>query len=166
MSNSTAVPRTPIAASDLAVICDFEQTTQANLAAKLADHDTALDAQVTDAVVSPAITTPANRKVISIAIPDAATATYAFVVSDKVQIVDVTVLKSGAGAGNTIQVQDGAGDNISDAIAAAVDKTVTRAGTLDPAHSTIAAAGSIKVVATRAAGSMLCQVVIEVIERA
>ena len=96
---------------------------------------------------------------MSIAIPDAATATYNFVVLDKCEVVDVIVRKSGAGAGNTIQVLNGV-TAMSDAIVAAVDKTITRAGTLDPAQTALAAGGTLAVTATKSAGSMLANVTV------
>jgi hypothetical protein len=87
-------------------------------------------------------------------IPDAATTTYTVTTADKIEIVDVIVRKDGAGAGNTITVKNGAGTAVSDAIAAAVDKTITRAGTIDVATNTIAAGGSFQITATKAAGTM------------
>lgn len=99
-------------------------------------------------------------------LPDAATATYRYTVPDKCEIIDVTCIKDAAGAGNTIQVKNSAGTAISDAIATAVDKTVTRAGTLDKATRVIAAAGEVQITNTRAAGSSACAVFIRAIRRA
>lgn len=94
------------------------------------------------------------------AIPDAAgDVDYDIVVADKFQVVDVVVRKSGVGAGNTVQIKNGA-TAITDAIAAAVDKAVTRAGTIDPAQETVLAAGTLRCTAHRAAGSMLAQVTV------
>lgn len=118
-----------------------------------------------NAPVSPSTLVFADSLEIPIAIPDAATATYVYKVPFKCEVVDVIVRKSGAGASNTIQVTDSADAAISDAIAAAVDKAVTRAGTLDPAKTVIAAGGTFKVVATRANGSMLAFVIVKVIKR-
>lgn len=109
---------------------------------------------------------PGMMLVVPIDIPDAATTTYSYTTKKKIEIVGVTVIKDVAGAGNTIQVTDGADAAISNAIAAAVDKTVTVQGTLDKAKRTIAAGGTFKIVATRAAGSMACQVFLTVIVRA
>jgi LysM repeat protein len=109
---------------------------------------------------------PGMLLVIPIDIPDAATTTYSYTVNEKVEIIDVEVIKDGAGAANTIKLTDGADADISNAIAAAVDKTVTRAGTLDKAKRTIAAGGTFKIVATRAAGTMAAQVFIYCIARA
>lgn len=119
-----------------------------------------------DATVSPAVTTQTGLAHISFAIPDAATTTYSLVLLDKCEIVDAIVRKSGAGAANTVQVKDGSGNAITDAMAAAVDKTITRAGTIDPATATVAAGGTIQVTATRAAGSMLANLTIVVRRRA
>lgn len=84
-------------------------------------------------------------------VPDAATGDIDIIVGDKVEVVDVIVRKDGAGAGNTYQVKNGA-TAISDAIAGAVDKTITRAGTIDTAQNVIAAGGTLRLTATRAAG--------------
>lgn len=114
------------------------------------------------ASVSPAVTSPTGLHHINIALADVATATFTYVTLDKIEIVDVICRKSGAGAANTVQIKDGAANAISNAIATDTDKTITRAGTIDPAFNTIAAAGSIQVTATRAAGSMLCNVTLVV----
>lgn len=114
---------------------------------------------------SPLVTTASALLHLDLEVPDAATQTLSYVTTNKIEIVDVIVRKSGAGAANTIQIKDGAANAISDAIAAAVDKTVTRAGTIDPAFATIAAGGTIEVTATRAAGSMLATVTLVVRNR-
>jgi hypothetical protein len=95
------------------------------------------------------------------AIPDAATADYDIVVDAKFEVFDVIVGKIGAGAGNTVQIKNGA-TAVSDAIAAAVDKTITRAGTIDRTtnNNVIAAGGTLRCTATKSAGSM--QAVVEV----
>ncbi len=110
------------------------------------------------AAISPSSTVATGLFQIEVAIPDAATATYTYVTTDAIEFVDVIVRKSAAGAANTIQLLDAASAAISDAIAAAVDKTITRAGTMDPAKTAVAAGGSFKITATRAAGSMLANV--------
>lgn len=65
----------------------------------------------------------------------------------KFEVLEVTVQCRNASANGTIKVTDGTND-ITEAIACAVDKTVTRASTIDDAYSTIAASGSLKFVAT------------------
>lgn len=97
-------------------------------------------------------------------IPDAATADYDRAIPAKFEVTDVTVLKSVAGAGNTVMVKSTAAA-ITDAIAAAVDKAVTRAGTIDRANSTIAAGGILRLTVTRAAGSSLMRVLVHGIRR-
>ena len=87
----------------------------------------------------------------------AATATFVVTSVDALELVDVIVRKSAAGAGNTVQVKNGA-NAVSDAIAAAVDKTITRAGTIDPAFNTIVAGGAFTVVNTFAAGDVKANV--------
>jgi len=120
----------------------------------------ALDDRTTDASVSPAVTSPTDLFHVSIAIPDAATTTYTYALPVAYEIVDVIVRKSGAGAGNTIQIKDGSGNAISDAIAAAVDKTVTRAGTLDVAFNPLTGLTSFQVTASKSAGTMLAAVTV------
>lgn len=94
-------------------------------------------------------------------IPDAATADYDIVVDSKFEVIDVVVGKIAAGAGNTITIKNGA-TAISDAIAAAVDKAVTRAGTIDRTtnNNVVAAGGTLRCTATKSAGSMACEVVV------
>lgn len=121
---------------------------------------------VANAGVSPAVSNSGGLVVIPVDIPDAATATYSYINSEKLEIIDVIVIKDVAGAGNTIQIKTAGGTAISDAIAAAVDKTVTRSGTLDKAQRTIAASAGFQITATRAAGSMAAQVFIHAIKRA
>lgn len=86
-------------------------------------------------------------------VPDAATGDIDIIVNEKIEVIDVLCQKKGgAGAGNTMQIKNGA-TAISDAIACAVDKTNTRAGTIDTAQSVIAAGGTLRLTATRAAGT-------------
>jgi hypothetical protein len=63
----------------------------------------------------------------------------------KFEIVDIIVQARGASTNGTMKITDGTND-ISDAITCAVDKVVSRAGTLDAAYSTIAAGGTLVVV--------------------
>lgn len=109
--------------------------------------------------------TPGSPIVYVFEIPDAATADYDKVLTDKSEVYDVTVIKSIAGAGNTAQVKNLA-TAITDAIAAAVDKAVTRAGTIDRAQSVVLAGGTLRITFTRAAGSGLCRVFVLAIKRA
>jgi hypothetical protein len=109
--------------------------------------------------------TPQMLLWIPILVPNAATADIDTVMTEKVEIVDVIVRKDGAGASNTIQAKTGAGTAITDAIAAAVDKAVTRAGTIDTATNVIAAGGTLRITATRAAGTMACLVLVGVLIR-
>lgn len=89
-----------------------------------------------------------------------ATATFTVVTPDAIEIVDVIVNKIGAGAGNTVQVKTGGGTAISDAIAAATDKAITRMGTCDTTQNAIAAGGSFQVVNTFAAGTVQANVTV------
>lgn len=95
---------------------------------------------------------PGVLSAYSFLIPNAATADYDIVVADKFEVVDVTVRKDGAGAANTAQIKNTA-TAITDAIAAATDKAVTRAGTIDTASNVIAAGGTLRCTFTRAAGT-------------
>lgn len=126
----------------------------------------ATSSPLADAAVSPAEAPIGAPLVMSFPIPNAATADYDFVVPVKMEIIDVHVLKSAAGAGNSIQAQTGAGTAISDAIAAAVDKAITRAGTLDPATRTLAAGATLRFHAINAAGSTAAEVIVYAIPRA
>ena len=83
-------------------------------------------------------------------IPNAATADYDIIVDHKFEVIDVVVRKDGAGSANTAEIKNSA-TAITDAIAAAVDKTVTRAGTIDIASNVIAAGGTLRCTFTRAA---------------
>lgn len=94
------------------------------------------------------------------AIPDAAgDVDYDIVLKRKMQVIDIVVGKSVAGAGNTVTVKKGA-TAISNAIAADTDKAITRAGTIDPAQSTLNVGDTLRVSAHRAAGSMLATVTV------
>jgi len=119
-----------------------------------------------DSAVSPAVTIAGIPVTVAILLPDAATADYDYITQDKIEIIDVTVIKDAAGAANTLQVKNGSGTAISDAIAAAVDKAVTRSGTLDKATRVIAAGGTIRLTNTRAAGSSALACFIRAIKRA
>jgi hypothetical protein len=121
---------------------------------------------VANASVSPAYTAGGDDVVIPIDIPDAVTTTYTYVAQFKMEIFEVSLIKDVAGAGNTVQVQDGAAAAITDAMAAAVDKTVTRAATIDKAKRVIAKGAQFKILASKSAGSMACQVFLRVIRRA
>jgi len=98
-------------------------------------------------------------------IPDAATADYDRVLDQKIEVYDVIVIKDAAGAANTVTVKSTAAA-ITDAIAAAVDKAVTRAGTIDKVNSTIVAGGTLRLSVVRAAGSSAMKVVVLGIKRA
>lgn len=93
-------------------------------------------------------------------VADAATGDIDIVVEDKFEVTNVECTKrGGAGAGNTMLVKNGA-NAISDAIACATDNAVTRAATIDDANSTIAAGGTLRLTATRAAGTRTCTVIV------
>jgi hypothetical protein len=72
----------------------------------------------------------------------------------KFEILDVVVQARAASASGTVTVSDGTTD-ITDAIVAAVDKVVTRAGTIDDAASEIAAGGSLVLTTNGAADRAL-----------
>lgn len=145
-------------------------------AAKVGNFDTAAIpdvkramAAVADAGNSASVAQEANAgslQTMAFLLPDVATATYLYTVPEKMEIVDVVCIKDAAGAANTVQLKNGSGTAISDAIATAVDKTVTRAGTLDKATRVLAAAATLQITATRAAGSMACAVFVHYIRRA
>lgn len=121
---------------------------------------------VANSAIGPAVMTPGVEQTFAIDIPDAATATYSYLVPQKLEIVDAFNIKDGAGAANTIQLTNGADVAITNAMAAAVDATRTAAGTIAKATRTLAAGATLKVVATRAAGTMATQLFIRAIPRA
>jgi hypothetical protein len=96
-----------------------------------------------------------------IAVPHSTAATPQTVnltIEDRMQIVDVQVLKTGGGASgttvSTVQVQTSTGGAITNAIdAKVVDKTVVRAGTIDDALAVRAAGGVIRVVRSGSIGA-------------
>lgn len=93
-------------------------------------------------------------------IADAATGDIDVTMPEKFEVTDVVCVKrNGAGAGNTMQVKNSA-TAISDAIACAVDDAVTRAASIVDGAGTnvIAAAGTLRITATRAAGTRNAQV--------
>jgi hypothetical protein len=105
------------------------------------------------------------KGVILFNVADAATADIDIVVTEKIEVIDVVVRKdAGAGAGNTMQIKKGA-TAITDAIACAVDKTVTRAGTIDVAQNTLSPGDTLRLTATRAAGTRTCKVSVIVLIR-
>lgn len=99
-------------------------------------------------------TTPGIILGIPVAISGSATADFDTVLAEKFEVLDVVCRKDGTGTGNTITVKNGA-TAISDAIVFATDKAVTRAGTIDTASNVIAAGGTLRVTATRAAGTVV-----------
>ncbi len=119
-----------------------------------------------DGAVSPTSLVAGIPELIVLDIPDHATQTLVYVNTEKLEIIDAWLIKSGAGAANTIAITDSADAAISDVMAAAVDKTITRAATLDIAKRVLAAAAGFKVVATRAAGTMAAKLFLLVIKRA
>jgi hypothetical protein len=94
-----------------------------------------------------------------VAVTGSATVDVDVIVADKFEVLDVIVRKDGAGAGNTVTVKNGA-TAITDAIVAATDKAVTRAGTIDTAANVIAAGGTLRVTSTRAAGTVVALVTV------
>jgi len=66
-----------------------------------------------------------------------------------IKIIDVIVEARATVGGGTLTLSDGS-NNITDAIACAVDTTKTLAGTIDDAYSTIARGGSLVVTAANA----------------
>ena len=63
----------------------------------------------------------------------------------KFRIVEVIIEPRGASTNGTVKITNGTND-ITNAMVAAVDKTMVRATTIDNAYSTIAAGGSLEIV--------------------
>lgn len=79
---------------------------------------------------------------------DGATANNDIVVTSQIRVLDVVVVKTvgAGGAGDTVQVQTGAGAAISDVIDINdADTTISRAATIDDAAHTIAAGGTLRI---------------------
>jgi hypothetical protein len=111
-------------------------------------------------------TAPGATVVHVFKVPDAATGDIDIIVTDKIEVIDVVCQKqNGAGAANTMQVKNGA-TAISDAIACATDNAITRAGSIDDAQSVINAGGTLRLTATRAAGTRNALVTVIGIKRA
>lgn len=173
--------RSQLSDADIAIVAGLEPTQFTNVKAKLLDHDLTLDALMTPSAAAGAITAQAVATVVDTTvtaqsvraavpvvlcfdIPDAATTTYTAAMPDKIEVIDVECIKFAAGAGNTVQLFNG-GTAISDAIATAVDKTVTRAGTIDRTQNVIAAAANLSITVTRAAGSGACKIYVHCLKR-
>jgi len=146
-----------LSADNIAKLAMFDATRAADLAANFR-----VVADSTAGGQTPQVCIPVE---MSFLLPDAATTDYDFILSEKLEVVDVTCIKDVAGAGNTITLKTGGGTAISDAIATAVDKTVTRAGTLDKATRVIASGGTLRITNTRAAGSSACYVLVKFLRR-
>lgn len=146
-------------------LTEDQQLALAGFNADAADDVKILAGAAVDAATS-GICEPSTEMTLAFLLPDAATSTYSYTVPEKLEIVGVTIIKDGAGAANTIQVKNGAGTAISDAIAAAVDKAVTRAATLDKATRVLAAAATLQITNTRAAGTSAAAVFVRCLRRA
>jgi hypothetical protein len=120
---------------------------------------------IANAPAAPALSVAGELVVIPIDIPDAPTTTYPFINAEQLEVIDLIVIKDQDGAGNTIQLKDTAGAPISDVIAAAVNKAVTHAGSLDKAKRTLAARAGFQITATKAAGSTAAQAFLHAIRR-
>jgi len=107
--------------------------------------------------------TPQLMTTIPILVPDAATSDIDTVLLEKFEVVDMTCIKrNGAGAGNTMQLKDGSNNNITDAVACATDDALTRAATITDTgdRHIIAKGGTLRLTATRAAGTRNCLVLV------
>jgi predicted DNA-binding protein (UPF0251 family) len=99
-------------------------------------------------------TEPQVLTCIPIVVTGAETADVDIVMETKFEVIRVDCLKrNGAGAANTMQVKRGS-TAISNAIACAVDNTLTSSGTIDDAQSTLAEGETLKLTATYAAGTL------------
>ena len=97
-------------------------------------------------------------------VPDGATGTIDTTLTHKTRVIDAWLVKTGGagGAGDTITVNNGA-TAITNAMSINVaDQTVVRAGTVDDAAWDIAAAGTLRIVRTKAsAASVACTVFVK-----
>lgn len=104
--------------------------------------------------VAAGTTTPGLIVSIPVATSGSTTADFDTVILEKFEVLDVICRKDGAGAANTITVKNGT-TAITDAIVFATDKAKTTAGTIDTASNVIAAGGTLRVTATRSAGTVV-----------
>lgn len=98
-------------------------------------------------------------------VPDAATGDIDVVVTHKIRVIDVVVIKTtgAGGAANTVQVKN-SGNAITDAIVTNIaDQALARAGTIDDARYEIAAGGTLRVTRTKAGGNAACDVYVHAI---
>lgn len=109
-------------------------------------------------------TTPGMIFGITFATSGGVTADFDRVVTEKIEVIDVTCRKDGPGAANTITVKNGS-TAITNAIAFAVDKAKTSAGTIDAASNVVAAGGTLRVTGTFAAGDLVGLVTVWVVIR-
>lgn len=103
--------------------------------------------------VAAGTTTPGIIVCIPVPVSGTSSVDVDTVILEKFEVIDVICRKDTAGTGNTITVKNGT-TAISDAIVFATDKAVTRAGTIDTAQNVIAANGTLRVSASRSAGSV------------
>lgn len=112
-------------------------------------------------VVTPNDTAPSLLVVHEITVPDGATGDVDVVLDKKTRIIDVWLVKT-AGAGgtsDTITVKNGS-TAITDALDINVaDKVVVRAGTIDDAQASVAAAGTLRVTRTKSSANNVACVV-------
>lgn len=104
--------------------------------------------------VAAGTTTPGIIVGIPVATSGSITADFDTVLTEKFEVLYIICRKDGAGAANTITVKNSA-TAISDAIVFATDKAVTMSGTIDTASNVIAAGGTLRVTATRSAGTVV-----------
>ncbi len=97
-------------------------------------------------------------------VADGATGDINVTIDDKIRVIDVWLVKTGAagGASDTIQVKETA-NNITDAMSIDVaDQTIVRAATIDDAEWEIPAAGTLRVTRTKiSAANVACTVFVK-----
>ena len=119
-------------------------------------------------VADDSATTPQMEMVIPVTVPDAATGDIDIVVTDKFEVIGMTCIKrNGAGAANTVTLKNTA-TAVSDAVACAVDNTVTSAATIDDAGgvNVFDIGDTLRLSCTRAAGTRDSIVLIRCLLRA
>lgn len=120
--------------------------------------------QTAESAVTDTQTFVGTERVYIFNILDVATADYDRVVDQKIEVIDAHCIKNAAGAGNTVTVKNLA-TAITDVMATAVDKTITRAATIDPAQSVINAGGTLRASIVKAAGSGAVKVFVRCVLR-
>jgi hypothetical protein len=117
--------------------------------------------------VGNSVATGSVHIVHSFDIADAASADYDLVLTHKMEIYDVTIIKTGGDATTATVTIKNAANAITNAISIGVVKgTICYPTTLDPTYNPIAAAGTLRISVSRTTGNAACRIILESVRRA